>query len=295
MFKNDFELLTSLIGKIQPLTQRELAARTGLSVGTVNKCVRALGERGYLRDGRITDAGFEALEEYRVKRAVFLAAGFGSRLVPITFNTPKPLVRVGGTRMIDTLLDAVAAAGIPEIYVVRGYLGEQFDQLLYKYPNIKFLENPKYNEENNISTAVVARHLLENAYVMESDLVLRNPALIRPYEYRSNFLGIPVEVTDDWCFTTDASGIITSQAVGGRSCHQMVGISYWDAEAGHRLSEDLMAVYTSPGGKERYWDQVPMSYKKENYRVELRECRAEDVVEIDTFSELKQIDPLYAR
>lgn len=294
MLKNEFELLCAMAGTTKPLTQRELAARTALSVGTVNKCVRILAEKDWIKDGRITDAGLEALEGYRVKRAVFLAAGFGSRLVPITFNTPKPLVRVGGTRMIDTLLDAVVAAGIAEIYVVRGYLGEQFDQLLYKYPNIKFLENPRYNEENNISTAVVARHLLENAYVLESDLVLKNPALIRPYEYRSNFLGIPVEVTDDWCFTTDASGIITSQAVGGRHCHQMVGISYWDAEAGRRLADDLMAVYTSPGGRERYWDQVPMSYKKENYRVALRACTAADVTEIDTFNELKRIDPLYA-
>ena len=69
-----------------------------------------------------------------MKRAVFVAAGFGSRMVPITLNTPKPLVRVNGTRIIDTLLDAVVEAGIPEIVIVRGYLGEQFDQLLYKYP-----------------------------------------------------------------------------------------------------------------------------------------------------------------
>ena len=126
-------------------------------------------------------AGYAALEPYRVKRAVFIAAGFGSRLVPITLNTPKPLVRVNGTRMIDTLLDAVIAAGIEEIYIVRGYLGEQFDQLLYKYPGIKFIDNPLYNEANNISSALLARHLLKNAYVLEADLFLYNPELITKY------------------------------------------------------------------------------------------------------------------
>ncbi len=294
MTRNEFEILVALAEAGAALTQRELAARTHLAVGTVNKCVRALTAAALVCGG-ITEAGRAALEPYRVKRAVFLAAGFGSRLVPITFNTPKPLVRVCGERMIDTLLDAVVAAGIPEIVIVRGYLGEQFDQLLYKYPNIQFVENPRYGEENNISSAMAVRHLLRGAYVLESDLILRNKHLIRKYEYRSNFLGIPVDKTDDWCFYTDASGVITGQAIGGRDCVQMVGISYWDEAAGARLEEDLLAVYTAPGGKERYWDQVPTDYKKENYRIEVRYCTPEDVVEIDTYSELKRVDPLYAQ
>jgi len=83
--------------------------------------------------------------------------------------------------------------------------------------------------------------------------------------------------------------------VGGQNCHQMVGISYWDAEAGAQLANDLQEVYTSPGGKERYWEQVPMVYKKEHYAVSVRECAADDIVEIDSFNELKRIDPLYAK
>ena len=106
----------------------------------------AFSEAGLVSGGLITPEGREALEPYRVKRALFMAAGFGSRLVPITLNTPKPLVRVHGVRMIDTLLDAVLAAGITEIYVIRGYLSEQFDQLFYKYPMIKFIENPLFKD-----------------------------------------------------------------------------------------------------------------------------------------------------
>lgn len=119
---------------------------------------------GFVADGQITNAGINVLEPYRAKRAVFIAAGFGSRMVPITFNTPKPLVRVHGKRIIDTLLEACLEAGINEIYIVRGYLAEQFDQLLHKYPMIKFLENPTYNETNNISSSMVARYMLSNAY-----------------------------------------------------------------------------------------------------------------------------------
>ena len=197
--------------------------------------------------------------------------------------------------MIDTLLEAVVKAGIEEIYIVRGYLGEQFDQLLYKYPMIRFLENPIYNEANNISSAMCARHLLQNAYVLEADLVLYNPELITKYQFASNYLGVPVDVTDDWCLHTDNNGIVIEEAVGGRNCHQMVGISYWDAEAGAQLANDLNEVYTSPGGKERYWEQTALVYKKEHYAVSVRECAFDDIVEIDSFSELKKIDPLYAK
>lgn len=294
MQKKDFDVLVLLEQSSEALTQRKIASLLDVSVGSVNKTVKNLTDLGYMADGRITPLGVEALEPYRVKRAIFLAAGFGSRMVPLTFNTPKPLVRVHGTRMIDTLLDAVVAAGISEIIIVRGYLGEQFDQLLYKYPMIKFMENPMYNEANNISSAMVVRYMFQNAYVLEADLVLSNPKLIRKYEYSSNFLGIPVDVTDDWCLYTDKNGTIIEQSVGGRDCYQMVGISYWNSEAGAKLANDLEEVYRSPGGKERYWDQIALLYKKENYQVSVRECKADDIVEIDSFSELKQIDPLYA-
>jgi CTP:phosphocholine cytidylyltransferase-like protein len=295
MQKKEFDILLALTQQESPMTQREIAEKTKLSLGTVNKAVKELVAAGLMADGAITQQGLDALEPYRVKRAIFLAAGFGSRMVPITFNTPKPLVRVNGVRMIDTLLDAVVAAGIPEIVVVRGYLSEQFDQLLYKYPQIKFVENPIYNEANNISSAMCVRYLFQNAYVLEADLVLSNPSLIRKYEYASNFLGIPVDVTDDWCVKTDNNGIITEELVGGRDCHQLLGISYWDAEAGARLASDLQEVYTSPGGKERYWEQVALVYKKEHYAVSIRECAFSDIVEIDSFNELKKIDPLYAK
>ena len=202
------------------------------------------------------------------------------------------IYHISATKIIDTLLDAVLEAGIEEIYVTRGYLAEQFDQLLYKYPMIKFFENPVYNEANNISSALLARNLLSNSYVFEADLLLSNPKIIKKYHYTSDFLAIKKDWTDDWCFTVK-DGIIKEEQVGGEDCWQMVGISYWDEEDGKKLAKDIAEVYNTPGGKERYWEQVPLVYKKENYAVEVMECHEEDIVEIDTFRELKQIDKSY--
>ena len=292
--KKQFDILEAMIESDKPLTQRQLEEATGHSLGAINRIVRELTEAGFIKDGAVTNSGIDAMEPYRAKRAVFIAAGFGSRLVPITFNTPKPLVRVHGVRIIDRLIDACLSAGINEIYVVRGYLGELFDQLLYKYPMIRFIENPVYNEANNISSSLVARYMLSNAYVFEADLLIHNPSIIKKYHYTSDFLAIKKSRTDDWCFKVK-NGVIKEEMVGGEGddIWQMVGISYWNDTDGHKLSQDIPTVYSMPGGKERYWEQVPLVYKRDNYQVAVRECKEEDIVEIDTFKELKAIDKTY--
>ena len=287
-----FKILTCIESAGRMMSQRELAAATQLSLGSINSTVSKLKEADFLGSNGLTEAGYAALEPYRVKRAIFIAAGFGSRMVPIALNTPKPLVRVKGTRIIDTLLDAVLQAGIEEIYIVRGYLGEQFDQLLYKYPMVKFLENPAYNEANNISSALIAKDLLQNAYVFEADLLISNPSIIKKYHYTSDFLAIKKDRTDDWCFEVK-NGVNVEEKVGGLDCWQMVGISYWNEEDGKKLSQDIADVFATPGGKERYWEQVPLVYRKANYSVAVMECFDEDIVEIDTFRELKLIDKIY--
>ena len=134
--------------------------------------------------------------------------------------------------------------------------------------------------------------MLANAYVFEADLLVSNPKIIRKYHYTSDFLAIRKDRTDDWCFETK-DGIIQEEKVGGENCWQMVGISYWNEADGHRLSQDISDVYAEPGGKERYWEQVPLVYRKAHYAVEVRECFDGDVTEIDTFRELKAIDRTY--
>lgn len=296
--KIQFELLT-LIERdgSKKISQRKIADTTGFSLGTVNKSLAVLTEAGYLHTGStketlITPEGLAALEPYRVKRAVILAAGFGSRLVPITLNTPKPLVRVNGKIIVETLLDAIVAAGITEIILVRGYLGEQFDLLKRKYPTISFVENPVYNETNNISSAWYVRDKLENVYICEADLLVRNPNLIRKYEFCSNYLGHYTEYTDDWCFKTSRN-IIRELTIGGTNCHHMYGISYWTAADGAKLAGDIDKVFNMPGGKEKYWDNVALSVCSNNYEIEVRSCESSDIVEIDTFNELKKLDPIY--
>ena len=61
------------------------------------------------------------------------------------------------------------------------------------------------------------------------------------------------------------------------------------------MERDIAMVYSSPGGKEKYWEQVFLDICKKHYQVAVRECHEGDVVEIDTFNELKEIDKTYAK
>lgn len=290
--RNQFDILQYFEAKRKPATQRSLSGALGRSLGVVNKTLKELAALGYTDGNRMTEKGLEALEPYRVRRAVILAAGFGQRLMPITLNTPKPLVRVHGKRIIDTILDAFIGAGIEEITIVRGYLGEQFDQLMQTYPNIELIDNPDYNVTGNISSAMYVRDRMENAYVSDADFLICNPGIVTKYQYTSNYLGVPVERTDDWCIYTNGR-YITRMQLGGTNCYVHYGFSYWTKEHGRKLRGHIPLVYEMPGGKERFWDQVPLEYFNKEYKVEVRPCTFDDLTEIDTYAELVALDSTY--
>lgn len=295
--ENEFNVLTYIErNNNKKITQREIAQEVDLSLGSINAIINELQNNKYMKienqEISITTKGYEVLEPYRVKRAIFLAAGFGERLIPITYNTPKPMILVNGKRMIETLLDAVVEVGIEEIIIVRSYYAEHFDMLTNKYPNIKFIFDP-YIEWNSISSAYVARDYYSNAYVFESDLILNNKSLVRKYEFCSNYLGFFTKKTDDYCFKVKKDAIVGLE-IGGINCYQLVGISYYNKEDGIQLGKDLAYVFDNvPGAKKKLWDYVHLEMKKENYKLKVRECKKRDVIEIDTYDELKKVDSKY--
>ena len=267
----------------------------GLKAEELENLLEDLRSKGYTDEKGITEKGLEALEPYRARRAVFLAAGFGSRMVPITLNTPKPLVRVHGKRIIDTLLDAVLEAGIDDIYIVNGYLGEQFELLKEKYPMIKLIKNPEYDGTGTISSFYYARDLLEGSYVLESDLVVQNPGVIKKYHYTSDFMGTKMDETDDWFIRANDKGSITEIGVGGsgEGLYKLIGISFWDREDGKKLSHDIKEAYEGENGHKLPMSFVPFRVYKDRYDVHVMPAGKDDVVEIDSFRELQEFDESY--
>ena len=230
---------------------------------------------------------------HRVTRAVILAAGRGSRLAPLTNTMPKPLVPVSGTPIIATILDALNAAGISSITIVRGYCGAAFDTLRTKYPHLQFVDNPDWETANNISSIALAGRagLLADSYVIEGDLYVANPAVITPTQERSNYIAFPVAEADDWCFDSDAAGRITHiDTESDHPCHQMLGLSYWTAADGERLAACANALYAEEQYRQLYWDEIMLKYHPRECDVYIRECTRADVWEIDTVEELRELE-----
>ena len=292
MTKKQFDILVALEKDREALSVEALAQCTGICAEEVTALLEELTAQQLICGGKITDKGLEALEPYKTKRAIFIAAGFGSRLRPVTLEIAKPLVKVHGQRIIDRLIDGVMAAGIEEIYVVCGYLGEQFAVLKEKYPHINLVTNHMYTEANNISSAYLCREHLRNAYISEADLLLHNQVFDK-YVYQSCYLGIPTDETDDWYFKTNDQGVICELGIGSTDCYRMLGISYWDQEDGAKLPGHIDATFHMPGGKDEDWCYVPLVSFKDHYQVHVRQCANEDIEEIDTFEELCAIDPSY--
>ena len=230
---------------------------------------------------------------YTAEKALILAAGFGSRMVPVTLDRPKPLVRVNGVRIIDTIIDALLDVGIDDITVVRGYKKECFDELLEKYPFLQFIDNDLYDQTNSISSARAAiGRISGGCYICEADLLIVNPDVIRKYHVSSDYLGSFSKETDDWSLQ-EVDGRAVNYRKGNTNCFNCYGISLWTPEDCDKLRRDIESVWQEEGGKDVFYEFVPLVLRKEHYNVKIHECQPGDVVEIDNFYELVALDPSY--
>lgn len=299
MNRYEFEIMTYLeCRKEQEYTLRMISDSLKISGTMISKSLEVLEKNKWIQKNgnkiKVTEDGMEALEPYRVKKAVVMAAGFGSRMMPATSDRPKPLVTVNGVRILDTLLDALVRVGIEDITIVRGYKKERFDELLGKYPFVKLVDNDEYDQTNNISSAIAVLDAIDNCYLCEADLYITNPDVITKYQYASNILGSYSLETDDWSFRQDEKGCIIDYQKGNTFCYNYYGISYWNKEDSARLRADFAHVYNQvKDGKEYFWEFIPLVLMKENYHVEIRQCNKSDIMEIDNYYELAQLDPSY--
>lgn len=231
---------------------------------------------------------------HTVKRAIIMAAGKGTRMRPVTLTTPKPLVKINGRRMIDIVIEALHKNGITEIYIVVGYLKEQFAVLTKEYNNITLIENPYYDTCNNISSLYVARNFIEDSIILDGDQIIYNEEILTPEFERSGYNAVWTDgETDEWLMTVE-NGIVTScSRTGGKNGWQLYSISRWSEEDGKKLKKHLELEFKEKNNRQIYWDDVAMFCHAEEYKLGISPMKSSDVIEIDNLDELIALDPSY--
>ena len=231
---------------------------------------------------------------HTVKRAIIMAAGEGKRMRPVTLHTPKPMVKVNGMRMIDTVIRGLHNQGITEIYVVVGYLKDAFATLPEEYPGLTLIENPWYASCNNISSLYVAREHLEDVIILDGDQIIYNDSILATEFDRSGYNAVYTDgATDEWLMTVD-KGIVTGcSRTGGTGGWQLYSISRWTKHDGRKLKRQLEHEFEEEKNRQIYWDDLPMFCYPGEYTLGIREMQKNDIIEIDNFSELTEIDPSY--
>jgi len=221
-----------------------------------------------------------------------MAAGTGKRMQPLTLHVPKPLIKVNGVRMIDTVVDGLRENGITEIYVVVGHLKEQFYDW-GKKKGVLIIDNPFYDTCNNISSLYVAREYLEDCFIIDGDQIIYNSSVFDPRFTLSGYNAVWCEgKTNEWILDV-ADGVVKScSRSGGSHGWQLYSISRWSAEDGNKLRIHLEQEFES-GNKQIYWDDVALFCHFSDYKLGIQKMKCDDVIEIDTLDELVNIDNSY--
>jgi choline kinase len=105
-------------------------------------------------------------------KAIIVAAGRGRRLGTETDLIPKCMVKVGGRSILHWQLDALAAAGVDDVVIVRGYLGDRIAGPAGGRPKLRFIDNPEWASNNILTSLLYAEAEMDGGFLFTySDIV----------------------------------------------------------------------------------------------------------------------------
>ena len=109
-------------------------------------------------------------------RAIILAAGKGSRLEPVSGESVKCLVELGGMTLIERQFSYLRACGITQIAVVVGFQAERIRRICG--PKVDYVEISIFAETNSLYSLWLARHLFGDGFVVMNSDVFFHPQLL---------------------------------------------------------------------------------------------------------------------
>ena len=256
----------------------------------IGDVVRQLEESGWIHKDKLTPEGLEALEPYKVKNAIIMAAGYSARCMPLSNVMPKGLFSVKGEGLIERQIRQLREAGINDIIIVTGFMHEKFDFLAEKY-GVRIVCNNDFDKYNNISSLYAVKEYIDQSYILCCDNYYVENVFSR-YVYTSYYSCTYSEkFVDEFCVTdTDANGFIKGVHRGGERSWFTIGDAFFD----HSFSKTFVSLMEEEWPMEetrkllmddfhiRHIDVLPL--KKV-------ERKAGSIMEFDTLEEIYEFDP----
>ena len=284
MNKQESDILNSLY--VEPfINQRILAETSGHSLGVVNHSLKELLKNKYI-DEEIRPTK-KALDEFRRKkpqRAIILAAGFGMRMVPINTEIPKGLLEVNGEPLIERIIKQLHEVGIKDIYIIVGFMKEKYEYLIDEF-NVELIVNPDYSVKNNLYSLKLAKDYLHNSYIIPCDIWCdRNP--FSRYELYSWYMVSDlVENESNVRVNRKMELVVVSEKTGGNA---MIGIAYLVDKTADVVKERIEKLSKSSQYDDSFWEET--LYEKDKMIVSAKVVHSSDVVEINTYEQLRELD-----
>ena len=284
MNKQESDILNVLL--LEPfINQRILAEVSGHSLGVVNRSLKELIKMDYLDEAILPT--MKAITEFKEKtpqRAIILAAGFGMRMVPINTEMPKGLLEVNGEPLIERIIKQLHEVGIKEIYVVVGFMKEKYEYLIDDY-GVELVVNTEYAVKNNLHSLKLVKEHLENSYIVPCDIWCDRNPFHRHELYSWYMVSDLVDNESNVRVNRKMELVTVSETSGGNA---MIGICYLikdDADIVGQRIEELCRNQRYDGS---FWEEA--LYHKDRMIVAARVVHSADVVEINTYEQLREID-----
>lgn len=220
-------------------------------------------------------------------RAILLAAGMGTRLRPLTLETPKSLIEINGKPLLERQVEFLKEKGINEIIVVTGYLNEKFEYLKEKY-GVKLVFNDKYDIYNNIYSMYLVREYLADSYVIDADVYINRNFIVTDINKSTYFSAYKRNVKNEWKLCFDENKKVNDIEIINGDGFILCGVSYWSKNDGILIKNRIEEVIKMDDFTNIYWDDIVKNNLKD-LDVRIKEINDDDIYEIDNIEELNMV------
>ncbi len=235
-------------------------------------------------------------------RALILAAGFASRLRPLTDSIPKCLLEIGGQAILGRMLQYLFDHGIREVGIVTGYRASQItDYIIREFPrvDVTFLHNNVYQTTNNIYSLYLARQfaLDHDIYLLDSDIIFDRRILELLNEYpRPDCLAMrsygPIG-EEEMKVTTGVDGRIvdiSKRIPPEEASGESIGVEKFSAGFMNRLFSVLTDMIENQGQSDQFYEEAFKRVIDQGHPLFAVDVGQFRCVEVDTLDDLQHAE-----